>query len=65
MMWIKLQEYLQALELLELAKPYFISNDDTSKLNYRIGTWYNALGKYKEAFEVLEPLKDEDDFLIK
>ena len=65
MMCLKLKEYLQALELLEMAKKFFTDNEDCSKLNYRIGAWYNGLGKYKLAYEVLESLKDSDDYLIK
>ena len=37
MMCLKLKEYLQALELLEMAKKFFTDNEDCSKLNYRIG----------------------------
>lgn len=66
MMNIKLQNFEASLEQLKFAKQFFNGQDNTQdKLNYRIAVSLNGLGRYKEAIEVLKPLLEMKDPLVK
>jgi tetratricopeptide (TPR) repeat protein len=65
MMSLKMKNYQEALEMLKYVRSFFLPTDDMSKLNYRMGACYNGLKMYKEAIDVLEPMKYSKDPLVK
>ena len=65
MMSLKLKDYQQGLEMLRYVKSFFAPTDDMSKLNYRMAACYNGLKMWKEAFEILEPMKNSKDPQVK
>lgn len=65
MMSLKMKDYQEALEMLKYVRTFFVQSDDMSKLNYRMGACYNGLKMYKEALDILEPMKNSKDPLVK
>lgn len=67
MMMLKMNKYIEAIDLLKLAKEFTIQKKDIQKLNYRMAAAYNGLKKYNDALEILEPMIQEEtkDPLVK
>ncbi len=52
MMMLKMNKYIEAIDLLKLAKEFTIQKKDIQKLNYRMAAAYNGLKKYNDALEI-------------